>query len=125
MVFLHGLAGDADTSIDHLQTSLRRGPRARVGTSIFLLGAALFVSRRFEEAVSKLLLPIHEDPTNPAPHRFLAACYAHMDRRDEARQQVQQLRALTPVLITNTDHIRNPEHRELFVSSMRLAADEA
>jgi hypothetical protein len=41
---------------------------------------AYFVSRRFDEALPKLLLAIQDDPSDPPPHLFLAACYAHMGR---------------------------------------------
>ena len=32
-------------------------------------------------------------------YRFLAACYAHMGRLDEARETVGRLRAITPELV--------------------------
>jgi len=55
--------------------------------------------------------------------RHLAACYAHMRRLDEARAIIRQLRALPAVVIPDTSYLRNPEHRELFLSSLRLATD--
>jgi hypothetical protein len=39
---------------------------------------AHFLSRRFGEAVPNLLLAFVDDPSNPNPQRYLAACYAHM-----------------------------------------------
>jgi Flp pilus assembly protein TadD len=48
--------------------------------SMSLLGAAHFLAGRFEEAVPKLLLAIQQDPGHPSAYRWLAACYAHMDR---------------------------------------------
>ena len=123
--YLRGLAGDLNSCIEHLETALRLSPRARVGTSIVLIGIAYFLSRRFEEAVPKLQLAIQEDPTYLAPIRFLAACYAHMGRLEEARQMVERLRTLTPVLLGPTGHFRNQEHLELFVSGLHLAAGEA
>ena len=73
----------------------------------------------------KLLLAIQEDPSYPQPYRFLAACYAHMGRLDDAREIVARLRAITPVVIPDASYLRNPEHRELFLSGLRLAAGEA
>jgi len=70
-------------------------------------------------------LAIQEDPAFPEPYRHLAACYAHMGRLDEAREIVSRLREITPVVIPRVVPYRNPEHRELFLSGLRLAAGEA
>jgi hypothetical protein len=83
------------------------------------------LSRRFDETVPKLLLAIQEDPIFAQPYRFLAACYAHMGRLDDAREIVGRLRAVTSVVIPDASYLRNPEHRELFLSGLRLAASEA
>jgi hypothetical protein len=47
-----------------------------------------------------------------------------MGRLDEAREIVARLRAITPVVIEDASRYRNPEHRELFLSGLRLAAGE-
>ena len=73
----------------------------------------------------KLLLAIQEDPSYPQPYRWLAACYAHMGRLDDARQIVERLRGITPVVIPDASFLRNPEHRDLFLSGLRLAMGEA
>jgi len=118
-------ADQPDIAIEHLEASLRLSPRARIGTSLSAIGHAHFVGRRFAEAVPKLLLAIQEDPSFPTPYRFLAACYAHMGRRDDAREIIRRLRAITPVVIPDASFLRNPEHRELILSGLRLAAGEA
>jgi adenylate cyclase len=117
-------AGQPDIAIEHLETGLRLSPRARIGTSLAIMGAAHFFARRFDEAVPKLLLAIQEDPSLPQPYRTLAACYAHMGRLDDAREIVARLRAVTPVVTPNLSFLRNAEHRELFLSGLRLAAGE-
>jgi hypothetical protein len=38
---------------------------------------------------------------------------------------VERLRAITPVVMPRTLPQRNPEHRELFLSGLRLATGEA
>jgi adenylate cyclase len=118
-------AGQPDLAIEHIEASLRLSPRARVGMSFSLLGAAYLVSRRFEEAVPKLLLAIQEDPNYPPPYRSLAACYAQMGRLDEARQVVTRLSAITSVVAPGISYVRNAEHRELYFSGLRLAMGEA
>jgi len=54
----------------------------------------------------------------------LAACYAHMGRLDEARTILKRLTALTPVVVPTANPFRDPEHIDLFVSGLRLAAGE-
>src|SRR5271170_159664 len=121
---LRSWAGQPDIAIAHVEAALRLSPRARVGTSLITIGAAHLDSRRFEEAVPKLLLAIQEDPSSPQPYRLLAACYAHMGRLDDAREMVERLRAITAVVIPDASFLRNAEHRELFLSGLRLAAGE-
>jgi adenylate cyclase len=116
--------GDLDIGIGYVAAALRLSPRARVATSVFVIGFAHFLSRRLDEAVPKLLLAIQEDPTHPQPYRVLAACYAHMGRLDEAREVVARLRAITPVVVPSAGFLRNPEHREFYLSGLRLAAGE-
>ena len=118
-------AGQSDVAIEHMEAALRLSPRARVGSSLSLIGHALFLSRRFDEAVPKLLLAIQDDPSFPSPYRTLAACYAHMGRLDDAREIVTRLRAITSVVIPDRTNQRNPGHRELYLSGLRLAASEA
>jgi hypothetical protein len=48
-----------------------------------------------------------------------------MGRLDEARELVERLRSITPAVAPSASHWRNPEHRELYLSGLRLAAGEA
>jgi hypothetical protein len=57
-----------------------------------------------------------------SPSRLLASCYAHLGRLDNAREIVRRLRAITAVVISDGGMPRNPEHRELALSGLRLAA---
>jgi adenylate cyclase len=118
-------AGQPDIAIEHVETSLRLSPRARVGLSLLPIGMAHFFARRFDNAVPKLLLAIQGDPSHPSSYGFLAACYAHMGRLDDAREIVRRLRAITSVVIPDASQHRNAEHRELLLSGLRLAAGEA
>ena len=95
-----------------------------MGTPLYVMGVAYFFKRQFDEAASKLLLAIQDDPGSPLPYRFLAACYAHMGRLDEARAIVARLRAITPLVVPSDLPFRNPEDRELFLSGLRLAMGE-
>jgi TolB-like protein len=118
-------AGQPDFAIEHAENSLRLSPREPVGTPLSLMGGAYFFKRQFDEAASKLLLAIQDDPGFPPSYRSLAACYAHMGRLDEARAIVARLRAITPQVVPNFLPWRNAEHRELLLSGLRLAMGEA
>jgi adenylate cyclase len=117
-------AGDPDSAIERLEESLRLSPRARVGNQLSILGLAYLVKRQFDDAASKLLMGIQDTPTNPMTYRSLAACYAHMGRLAEAREIIERLRTLTPILAPSYSQMRNPEHRELLLSGLRLAMGE-
>ena len=121
---LRNYTGQYDVAIEHVKVSLRFSPRARIGMAYNVIGAAYFASRRFREAVPKLLLAIQEDPSFTGPYRHLAACYAHMGQLDDARDILNRLRAITPVVVTDLSRYRRPEHRELLLSGLRLAAGD-
>ena len=117
-------AGQLDTAIDHAETALRLSPRARIGTPFLTIGAAHLLAQRFDEAVPKLLLQIQDDPTHPTPYRILAACYAHLGRLHDAKEVLNRMRTITPVVMTDASYFRKPEHREILISGLRLAVGE-
>ena len=117
-------AGQPDVAIEHVEASMRLSPRASTGPALGVIGGAHFFAQRFNEAVLKLLLAIQEDSAYVQPYRYLAACYAHMGRLDEAREIVDRLRAITPAVIADASYLRNAGHRELYLSGLRLAAGE-
>ena len=115
-------AGDPNVAIQHLETALLLSPRARLGTVNLHIGMAHLVCRRFDEALARLLLDVQDvEPNNPGPYRYLAACYAHMGRLDEAREMVKRVRAITPLVIEDLAYIRDPEQRAIVLSGLRLA----
>jgi TolB-like protein len=118
-------AGHLDVAIKHLDVCRRLSPLARTGPLFATIGAAYFFGRQFDVAEPKLRLSIQEDPYFPSAFRVLAACYAHMDRPDEAREIFQRLCAIAPPIAPRFDHLRNADHRELLRSGLRLAAGEA
>jgi adenylate cyclase len=117
-------AGQHDLAIEHVETSLRLSPRVSVSTPLSVIGTAYLFKRQFDQAAAKLLLSIQDHPGYPATYRFLAACYAHMGRLDEARAIVARLRAITSLVVPSDLPYRKPEDRELFLSGLRLAIGE-
>jgi adenylate cyclase len=117
--------GQPDLAIERFQNSLRLDPRERRANPFMGIGVAHFFARRFEEARVTLLHSLQEKPNWVPSYRFLAACYAQMGRLDEAREVIGRLRTLTKVVVPSAAHWRNVEHRELYLSGLRLAAGEA
>jgi adenylate cyclase len=117
-------AGHPQSAIERFETSLRLDPRSNRGAALRGIGMAHFFNKRFDEALQKLLLSSEELPSQVTTYRFLAACYVHMDRLLEAREVVDRLRAMTPAPIPSALPYRRPEHRELFLSGLRLALGE-
>jgi TolB-like protein len=117
-------AGQHDLAIEQLDTSMRLSPRERMGQNLVAMGSAYFFTRRFDQAASRLLLSIQDDPGYPGTYRCLAACYAHMGRLDDARAIVARLRAITSQVMPSHLPYRNPKDRDLFLSGLRVAAGE-
>ena len=78
---------------------MRLSPRDRLTDYLTGIGEALFFSRRFDEAAAKLLASLERAPRFPVTYRVLAACYAHIGKLDEAREIVERLRAITPLVV--------------------------
>ena len=121
---LRNWLGRPDLALDHFETFLRLSPRERFSTHEHAMGMSLFFLRRFDEAVAKFLSAMEHHPKFVLGHRFLAGCYGHMGRLDDAREVVARLRTLTSDVLDSGVRYRNPEYRELFLSGLRLAAGE-
>ena len=118
-------AGQPDLAIKHLEASLRLSPRDRFGAPLTGIGIALFFNRRFDEAAAKLLASLEQVPSLALTYQFLASCYAHMERLDEARAIASRLRSLTPVVVPSGAQFRDAEQRKLYLSGLRTAAGDA
>ena len=90
-----GGAGQPDIAIEHVEASLRLSPRARSGWAFFVIGGAHFLSRRFDEALPKLLLAIQEDPSSVgiSPSRRLLRPYGAARRRPRNHHKTTHYRA--------------------------------
>jgi adenylate cyclase len=117
-------AGQPGIAVEHLQTAIRLSPRFRNATDVSLFGLAQFFEHRFDEAIATFLTALDLLPKNPGVHRHLAASYAQAGRLDEARQILERLRLISPIIVPDVVQFRDPEHREFYLSALRLAAGE-
>jgi adenylate cyclase len=122
--YLRLWAGLPDLAIEHIATAVRLSPHDMAARAVFASGLAYFMAGRFEEARAKLLSSLQEFPGWAPNYRFLAACCAQLGRMDEAREFVRRLRDITPVVLPDASHWRDPEQRELYLSGLRLAIGE-
>jgi len=123
--YLRLYSGRPGLAIEHFNSSLRLSPRDPTrGRSLTGIGIAEFFNEGFEQAAATLLGSLQEFPTYAPTYRFLASCYAHMGRLEEAREIVERLRAFTTGVLESFSYVRNSRHRELFLSGLRLAMGE-
>ena len=117
-------AGQPDLAIEHLETGLRLNPRDRHHGAVMGIGVGHFFARRLENAAAMLLRSLQERPNWVPTYRFLASCYAHMGRLDEARETIERVRQITLVVVPSAAHWRDPEQRAFYLEGLRLAAGE-
>lgn len=114
-------AGFPDLAIDHLKRSLRLNPLDPKDGATLAIGVAHFFAGRLDQARISLLRSLQDHPDWVPTNRFLAACYAHLGKLDEAKMMIKRLGTLTPVVLPNAEHWREPKQREFFLSGLRLA----
>jgi len=118
--WLRLFAGQPERAIEDFETHQRL--RRLKPTNHPGIGVGYFFARRFEEARKSLLVSLHDSPNWVPTYRFLAACCAHMGRLDEAREIIERLRTLTPVIAPVSQVWRDQADRELFTAGLRLAS---
>jgi adenylate cyclase len=124
--WIRTVSGEADLAIEHFEMSFRLDPRTtRRAFHLTGIGICHFWQRRFDQAAVVLEASLNELPTYAMTMWFLAACYAHMARLDEARDFAvrQGIRPGGQWLKIGL-LFRDPEQRKLLISGLRLATAE-
>jgi adenylate cyclase len=122
----HTIAAEIDLAIEHFENSMRLDPRAaRKAFHLTGLGVCHFFGKRLDKARSYLEPSLHELPTYVLTNWFLASCYAHMGRLDEARAfaKRQGIRPNGPWLGVKALY-QDPVGCEYFFEGLRLATAE-
>jgi adenylate cyclase len=118
-------AGHLDVAVEHLQTAIRLSPLHPNATQAYGIAVAHFFQGRFSDAIAMFVTALDELPGHAGIYRYLASCYAHAGRLDDAREIIKRLRTITPSVLPNVVGWRRPEHREFFLSGLRRAMSEA
>jgi adenylate cyclase len=121
--FAHLYNGEPETAIKHFETSLRLSPLGPRWAQTTGIGIGHMYCGRLETAASFLQVALQENPSYPLANRFLASCYAHLGRMDDAREVVARLRAITPAIVPKVTNYRDPAQREMFLSGLRAACE--
>jgi len=120
------LAGECVEAIDELDTAIRLGPRDPDNAQWYsYMSLALFQESRYEECI-KWCQDALRDLPNPLPamHRPMAASYAMLDRMDEARAAITELKLRAPNVSaesTRTFPFKNADAVTRYVEAMRKA----
>jgi adenylate cyclase len=124
--WIRTVSGEAELAIEHFEMSRRLDPRAsRRAFHLTGMGICHFFQRRFDQAAAVLQDSIDELPTYAMTAWFLAACYAHMGRLDEARDFAARHGILPGGQWLKIGSLYgDPQQRELLLSGLRLATAE-
>ncbi len=77
---------------------------------------------RFDEALARLLLDVQDvEPKNPGPIVTSPHATRIWGDLDEAREMVERVRAITPLVVEDLAYLRDPEQRAIVLSGLRLA----
>jgi len=123
--YLRLWAGYHDAAVEHLETACRLSPREPNAKYRMGVGEAQFFQHRFDAAIATLSAALEEIPGHAGMYRYLASCYAHAGRLDEAREILRRLRLVSATVMPHATQWRNPEHREFYLAGLRLAIGEA
>jgi adenylate cyclase len=121
--WIRTVSGEAEVAIEHFEMSRRLDPQAsRRAFHLTGMGICHFWQRRFDQATGLLEASFEELPTYAMTAWFLAACYAHVGRVDEARGFAARQGIFPGGQWFKIGSLYgDPEQRELLLSGLRLA----
>jgi len=119
--WLRLFAGQPDMAIEHFAKSIRLSPRGQRMETQTGIGACHLLAGRFEEAAAVLRKSLEQHPHFAQTYRYLAAALAHAGHITEAREIVERLKAITPIVAPPVLPFRDAGQRELVFSGLRLA----
>lgn len=114
-------AGLPEDGILLMQDAIRLNPYYP-GWYLWDLAWGYFVARRYKEAITTLE---KREPKSNFTYLFLAACYAQVDRVEEATKAMKQFLKLEPgysiELAATTEPFKHPQELEHWLSALRKA----
>jgi adenylate cyclase len=119
---LYAYLGRPDEALQYFKTARSLDPFFEPSWYWRMLGIVLFVARRHKDAIAAF----KKSPIIPFwVHGFLAACYAHTDRIDDARFHAAEVLRLVPdfsvVRAVTKDPFKRDTDRQHLIDGMRSA----
>ncbi|MDZ4738689.1 MAG: CadC-family transcriptional regulator [Alphaproteobacteria bacterium] len=121
--WLRAAAGEADTAVEHMETSMRLNPSSSDrGHQLSGIALARFDQRRFDDAVRLLTEAIQLQPAVSFNLALLTACYGHLQQTQAAAAAIARYRQVSSIdMRERLSLFRNPAHRKLFRDGIDLA----
>ena len=119
-------SGRGDEAVAPLSEALRLSPRDQFNFLWhYLMGFALFVARRYEEALACADTSLRENSGVPGAYRVRAACLSQLGRIDEAKAALAEFLRLTPdATVTSTMAqvpLKRPEDIKRYIDALTQA----
>jgi len=115
--------GQPERAPDLMRAAMRLNPKTPFYP--FMLGHAYFLMREYDKSVEAIKDTLARTPDFLPGHRMLAVVYAEMDRMDEARVALAQVRRISPdisaTLGTERFPYKNPASLRRFLDGLRKA----
>jgi adenylate cyclase len=119
-------SGRADDALAPLSEALRLSPRDQFNFLWhYLMGFALFVAGRYEEALPCADTSLRENSGVPGAYRLRAACLGQLGRVDEAKTALAEFLRLSPdATVTSTVAqvpLKRPEDLQRYIDALKRA----
>jgi adenylate cyclase len=120
------LSGLGDEALESFKEALRLSPRDQFNFYWrYLMGFALFVAGRYQEALECANTALRENSGIPGIHRLRTACLSQLGRLDEAKAALTDLLRLVPdanvASIKAQIPMKRPEDLERYVKALKRA----
>lgn len=121
--WMRAAAGEADTAIEHMETSIRLNPSSSDrGHQLSGMALARFDQRRFDDAVRLLTEAIPLQPAVSFNLALLAASYGHLGEAKAAAAALARYAQESSIAVEKrTSLFRRSEHRDLFLDGIARA----
>jgi tetratricopeptide (TPR) repeat protein len=119
-------AGRGDEALSPLSEALRLSPRDQFNFLWhYLMGFALFVAGRYEEALVCVDTSLRENSGVPGPYRVRAVCLSQLGRIDEAKAALAEFLRLSPDATVNSTKaqvpLKRPEDMKRYIDALKQA----
>ena len=121
--WLRAAAGEAETAVEHMETSMRLNPSSSDrGHQLSGIALARFDQRRFDDAVRLLTEAIQLQPAVSFNLALMTACYGHLQQKQAAEAASAKYRQISSIdMRERVSLFRNPDYRKLFLDGIDLA----